>query len=296
MGELWVADLADELRGGDAAALGVHIDEIVLAGGSIVRGPAPGVTAVVGGNNAGKSTLLRNTRDLLARDVGGTVAGWRLVESLTLTKSGSGADCVAWLGEHAHYTTTNQGGFFTGGRVLPARLLGARWDQLGFDRLGALSQFFVQYADAQSRLGLAAPAGRRGDISEPPAHPLHYLEDNEQLLRQMDELSREIFQQPLTLDRLGGNVGLRVGTPTVAAPPVDAVTQEYREALIALPHLQDQGDGMRSLLGLLLPVVTATHQIILVDEPEAFLHPPQARALGRALARIAVERGLQIVL
>ena len=52
---------------------------------------------------------------------------------------------------------------------------------------------------------------------------------------------------------------------------------------------------MRSLLGLLLPLISATHQVVLVDEPEAFLHPPQARALGSALARLAKQRQLQVI-
>lgn len=101
---------------------------------------------------------------------------------------------------------------------------------------------------------------------------------------------------PLTLDRLSGQTVLRVGTPDVDAPPVDAVTTEYRGALTKLPALNVQGDGMRSLLGLLLPVITATYPIVLIDEPEAFLHPPQAYQLGKTLATIAQERGIQVVL
>jgi hypothetical protein len=60
--------------------------------------------------------------------------------------------------------------------------------------------------------------------------------------------------------------------------------------------LEQQGDGMKSLLGLLLPLITATYPIILVDEPEAFLHPPQAFQLGRALGQLARESRVQLVL
>jgi hypothetical protein len=63
-----------------------------------------------------------------------------------------------------------------------------------------------------------------------------------------------------------------------------------------LRTLESQGDGMKSLVGLLSPLVAATYPIIIVDEPEAFLHPPQAFALGKALGEIAHESKVQIIL
>jgi hypothetical protein len=46
-----------------------------------------------------------------------------------------------------------------------------------------------------------------------------------------------------------------------------------------------QGDGMRSFAAVILHVLAArTHSIQFLDEPEAFLHPPQARLLGRYIA------------
>lgn len=57
-----------------------------------------------------------------------------------------------------------------------------------------------------------------------------------------------------------------------------------------LPRLEEQGDGVRSYLGLLLHILAGVHQVLLIDEPEAFLHPPQARLLGRVLAQKAREK------
>jgi predicted ATPase len=49
--------------------------------------------------------------------------------------------------------------------------------------------------------------------------------------------------------------------------------------------LETQGDGMRSFAAVILHMlVQETHSIRLLDEPEAFLHPPQARLLGRYIA------------
>ena len=55
------------------------------------------------------------------------------------------------------------------------------------------------------------------------------------------------------------------------------------EGLRSIPRLDEQGDGMKSFMGLLLNILVSAYPFVLVDEPEAFLHPPQARLLGRML-------------
>ena len=87
-----------------------------------------------------------------------------------------------------------------------------------------------------------------------------------------------------------------MGTSDVEVPPLNRPTLDYARAVEALPALDTQGDGIKSFLGLVLTVVAGTSQILLVDEPEAFLHPAQARALGRWLSVEAVKRDIQIFL
>lgn len=60
---------------------------------------------------------------------------------------------------------------------------------------------------------------------------------------------------------------------------------EYYDVVSKLPKLQEQGDGMRSFASILLHTFTSDYSITLIDEPEAFLHPPQARVLGKMLAK-----------
>ena len=42
---------------------------------------------------------------------------------------------------------------------------------------------------------------------------------------------------------------------------------------------------MRSFVGVLLNAFISEHSILFIDEPESFLHPPQARLLGKMLAK-----------
>ena len=57
-----------------------------------------------------------------------------------------------------------------------------------------------------------------------------------------------------------------------------------------------QGDGYRSFAGVVLAMLTFADRLLLLDEPDAFLHPAQARALGRWLATHAKKISAQVLL
>lgn len=60
------------------------------------------------------------------------------------------------------------------------------------------------------------------------------------------------------------------------------------------PLIDTEGDGIRSFVGVSLALLVGRRPIVLIDEPEAFLHPPQARVLGRFIGREASQTGRQI--
>lgn len=64
-----------------------------------------------------------------------------------------------------------------------------------------------------------------------------------------------------------------------------------REFFARARPLADQGDGVRAFLGLSTANAFFREGLVLVDEPEAFLHPPLARSLARLLANEAEKNG-----
>ncbi|MCA1492686.1 AAA family ATPase [Ensifer sp. NBAIM29] len=49
-------------------------------------------------------------------------------------------------------------------------------------------------------------------------------------------------------------------------------------------HIKEASDGVQAFVGILCAVLSGDYRAILIDEPEAFLHPPLARKLGYQLA------------
>lgn len=79
----------------------------------------------------------------------------------------------------------------------------------------------------------------------------------------------------------------KFGTKDEIDRSVSADTREARCLLEPLENLNDQGDGIRSAVAILSSLITTTHSLYLIDEPETFLHPPQARILGRNIVDLS---------
>nr|WP_222836774.1 AAA family ATPase [Cellulomonas flavigena] len=144
--------------------------------------------------------------------------------------------------------------------------------------------YFAIHADTESRLEASKPAPSMDLYENSPSHPLHHVYANPELETRLNDISRRAFNSGLILDAWsGGNQwAFRVGNidPPDSPRPSVAYLDELRKA----PLLHQVGDGVRSMLGLLLRFYTGHQNISLIDEPEAFLHPPQARYIARLLA------------
>jgi hypothetical protein len=151
-----------------------------------------------------------------------------------------------------------------------------------------------------------APAGRLADYAsgemQGPQSPnrqnwgLEKVYSRGAVGKLIDDLMSQTFGDRVILDRANVPTQFRVGDPGVEPPPLDNPTDQYREAMARLPTLDTQGDGLRSFVGLATLLLAMRPQVALVDEPEAFLHPGQARAVGRWLSRAVAELDLQLLI
>lgn len=110
--------------------------------------------------------------------------------------------------------------------------------------------------------------------------PIHRLFQHGHLEEELSALFKEAFNMDLIVNRrAGSNIALHVGTRPIIHPSDKYLTQ-YHEAVRQLPLLTTQGDGMRSFVSILLELMTGSATVFLLDEPEAFLHPPQIKLLA----------------
>ena len=270
------------------------VKAITLSSGDVIRPQTSGVTVLVGSNNAGKSTILREVNEWMQQYIGQQRPPQKSVTSVSVDARGTAGDMLQWIGRSAPFTINGGSmGFARGGGLHDPSSLAYRWQQPQ-NGVGELNSFFTFYGNAAGRFSVGGSTEMRESGDDPALHPIHALQDSRELRDRISATSESVFGEPLTLDTLGRTIRLRVGKLDAPAPPIDNIPPDYRAAMTELRPLEEQGDGMRSFFGQVLPVIAATYPVIILDEPEAFLHPPQAHALGAELGALAVERGVQI--
>jgi len=111
--------------------------------------------------------------------------------------------------------------------------------------------------------------------------------------KEVRELTKRAFGQEIALDfTVLQRILLRVGADFSTLPPDP---RDAKPILSIAEKLDDQGDGFRSFVGIVVGLMSLRRDVFLIDEPEAFLHPPQAFRIGEFLSDQAT-KSRQIIL
>lgn len=149
-----------------------------------------------------------------------------------------------------------------------------------------LSKFFACYLNTITRLSLVDPPKNISLNSEPNQHPIHFLQRDDKLEKIFSDYFNQAFGKDVIINRGAGSiVPIHVGIRPVPRKGEDRVSKGYLDELEKLPFIHEQGDGMKSFLGIILNVFISHFSMVFIDEPEAFLHPPQARLLGKMIGK-----------
>ncbi|MEV4717471.1 AAA family ATPase [Micromonospora noduli] len=272
----------------------VQIASVSLQSGEVIS-IAEGLTVLVGPNNAGKSRLIQEIHDRLT---GAAIYGHyipKVTSAVHYDERCTAGELAEWMrskykslppgtynhglyGEE-HFPVPNQSS-----TAIPITQIKQLWGRhLG--HFQPIAPFLMAYMPAGSQGGSVGSAPTYHVGREAPSNPVQRLFSDRRLEEIVSAEMLRAFGEKLVVHRYGGSqISLHVGeVATPETPPPASV--EYLSEIERLPLLQDQGDGVRSFMGVVLTLITAAYPIVLIDEPEAFLHPPQAYMLGQFLAR-----------
>lgn len=246
------------------------------------------IVVFVGPNNAGKS---RTLQEIFSTGINnGQSQNNQIIEEVVISTIGKGDDFLKRIegrrkGINYHFQrSANDFGSLTGEQ------LNASWEGFSkgtnFSYAQTIPYFLIKQMDTIQRLQLVNPPETIDFMTTFPKHPIHVLKEDGSKEYQFSTHFKLAFGEDVIVNHAAGkHIPLHVGKRPIVTAENDRVSTVYQQQLRALPQLHQQGDGMKSFAGVFLGLFAEDYPINIVDEPEAFLHPPQAALLGRMIAK-----------
>ena len=286
----------------------------LMFGGSKDADPlifAPGsVTVFVGPNNSGKSLVLREIGSALfdpteprfqhmmswqgyiapserriVRRLKVPEPGWDRIRSYFENVDSMGMSYVGSL-----LTAGPQAGHINMHQFLKGIEQENRPDLMAPARLMVLRSQ-VEILDGQRRLNLV-DSRPMGNLKQAPTNILQALFRDDARRHRLADMTKEAFDMYLVIDPTGGGqlqMAMSAGLPRAIEEERSLSEKAIRFFSDATP-IAETSDGVKAYSGILAAVLSTDLKVILIDEPDAFLHPPLARRLGSTLTNIASER------
>ena len=281
--------------------------EIVISSFKLKFGCAPGIAAIsvttppvtvfVGPNNSGKSKILSEI-DQLCRSGEKNAAALLLDEVIFSGLSEENAQqAIEYIkqapnpGESVHVDHIFVGSRYGRYHLHYGNLVNAIQNPNA--NVMAFCQWFLTHntllLDGRSRINLVAPQ-EAGDLQRTPQSSFQVLFRDDVKRQEVRRIVSEAFGTYFVLDPTGlGHLRIRLSS----RPPINTLEERgiHAEAVAfhANAQLIDQAsDGVKAFTGIITEVIAGDPRIILIDEPEAFLHPSLASKLGYEVSRASL--------
>jgi energy-coupling factor transporter ATP-binding protein EcfA2 len=152
------------------------------------------------------------------------------------------------------------------------------------DLLSHAGNFLSLSLGGGDRLGLLGDQPI-GNLNELPGSSFQKLHRDDAKREKFRQLLFNSFQSYPVFDTTNGSK-IHLRWSPVPPPDNDVERSQTNHALrffSSLPPEKETGDGIRGYAGILATVIADTVPTLIVDEPEAFLHPTMAFALGKQI-------------
>lgn len=266
--------------------------------------PAAPITLIVGPNNSGKSLLLNELNLSLREDRPST-------EFSVLANIDFDAVClpvcVADIQSHRARS-------FNGNKCGPNNVYYVKAGErsefhepdlnqwlasptLGTHHFKAYAKFNTIKLDGPNRIALINEKELR-DLTEPPTNRLEQLFQNDDIRKELRKVIYDALESYLVLDPTHmGRVRVRLSEKE----PQNLIQEKgihpeavafHKDAL----KIDQASDGIKAFCGILIELYAGDPQVLLIDEPEAFLHPSLAYMLGKTASAKAQATGKQLII
>ena len=260
----------------------LFIEKLIFNNGTTLQVGKGDIIVFVGPNNVGKSQVLKDIHNLTGNDINSIV-----VKEVSCSQC-SVEGITPWYDKYVSFKATRYGRVYSPYGNMTQEVREVEFKFSSNKRFGVLRDLAIHLLNTEARL-LISHAAEGLNPHAPNKSPIHALVQNVNLLRRVANYVKAAFGTSVA-PLLGKNIPLCIG-PDIAKEDIPGDTMpeveaNYLQRLASYPQLQDQGDGMRSFIGIILWLILEHYNIFLIDEPETFLHPPQAILIGNVVGEL----------
>ena len=262
--------------------IGGYISKIKFNNGEYLNINQNDIVIFVGPNNAGKSQSLKDIYALSSKksttivisDIEITknkVSPLPLLKSLSKGNDNGAYTTYTVLGHGINYLKDNSDiSFFNDSYY------------------GYFRDLFIVNLNTEARLNICTPPINI-NRSASKQHPIHYAAFDSKYRIWLSDNFKKAFGIEVTPNtQNGGTIPLCIGKPVKLDADFEDEQQrleKYASILDGYDQVQNQGDGIKSFTGILLYLMLDYYRTYLIDEPESFLHPPQAQIMGQIIGK-----------
>lgn len=255
------------------------------------------VTVFVGPNNSGKSRVLREIERYCRagqKDANDLLLAELSFSGLTSERAALSIDRIRQPprpGEAQQIDHIFVGSRYGRHHVQVASL--KQFVEVPASNVSAFCQWYLTHLtlmlDGSSRIGLVGQQGA-GDLQSPPQSSFQVLFRDDAKRHEVRRIVFDAFDRHFVLDPT--NLGqLRIRLSDRA--PRDDMEERGIHADAVRFHgsaqiIDDASDGVKAFTGIVTEIMAGDPSVVLVDEPEAFLHPSLASKLAQEVARAAL--------
>ena len=260
---------------------GGYISKIIFNNNEKLDIAKDDIVIFTGPNNVGKSQCLKDIYQLSYKKLPTTV-----ISDIEIKKYNSSLSEILKKLSTPRERGTYTSYYFFGNNIT----VSDQTDDIFFNNqyLGEFRDVFIANLDTSARLIICDPP-ENIKRDAPKTHPIHYVAFDSNYRKWLSDNFKKAFKIELTPNtQYGAAIPLCIGRPIHFNDEFEdeqTRLEKYAEILSDYKQVQNQGDGIRSFTGILLYLMLDNYNTYLIDEPESFLHPPQARIMGQIIGQ-----------
>ena len=270
----------------------VVIKEITFNNDNKIKFNKDDIILLVGANNVGKSRALKDLRE----DLNNTSKSKLIIKDVAYETTGFSGDKLRDYFER-NIAKSSYGGY----NVWVDDSNSHTFDERSFTNISDEKDYYkamFSFLSTENRLGLTRPINFNLVVDNQSLNIVQKLEKDFDSITSLNQALDLGFQNSVEVyeDYVDGHLikKYKIGESQAIADAIDSNSREKVNKLRSFEDLYNQGDGIRTAVAILSSVIVSEHSLFLIDEPETFLHPPQAKILGKNMVKLSTGKQLFI--